>query len=44
MSRNPHEPTDRSRAEVSALASFGVYRKNIASCIGIVSDKEQSHG
>lgn len=31
----PHEPTDRTRAEVSALASFGVRREAIASYIGV---------
>lgn len=35
MSRNPHEPTDKTRAEVSALCSFGVPQSEIATYIGI---------
>ncbi len=35
MSRNPHEPTDQTRAEVSALKSFGVPLDDIAAYIGI---------
>jgi hypothetical protein len=30
-----HEPTDKTRSEVSALASFGVPQEDIASYIGI---------
>jgi hypothetical protein len=35
MSRNPHEPTPQTRAEVSALKSFGVPLDDIADYIGI---------
>jgi hypothetical protein len=35
MSRNPHEPTDKTRAEVAALISYGVPVKQVASYIGI---------
>ena len=35
MSRQPHEPTDKTRAEVSALCSFGVPQSEIATYIGI---------
>jgi hypothetical protein len=35
MSRNPHEPTSQTRAEVSALKSFGVPLDDIADYIGI---------
>jgi hypothetical protein len=31
----PHEPTDKTRSEVSALASFGVPQEDIAAYIGI---------
>ena len=43
MSRNPHEPTDKTRAEVSALASFGVRREDIASYIGIDAKTLRKH-
>ena len=35
MSRKPHEPTDKTRAEVSALCSFGVPQDDIAGYIGV---------
>lgn len=35
MSRAPHEPTDKIRAEVTALKSYGIPVKEIASYIGI---------
>jgi hypothetical protein len=35
MSRNPHEPTPQTRAEVSALKSFGVPLEDISNYIGI---------
>jgi len=43
MSRKPHEPTDKTRAEVSALASFGVRREDIASYIGIDAKTLRKH-
>lgn len=33
--RNSHEPTDKTRAEVSALYSFGIPQEDIARYIGI---------
>ena len=35
MSRRPHEPTDKSKAEVAALISYGVPIKQVAAYIGI---------
>ena len=35
MSRNPHKPDAKSRAEVSALCSFGVPQESIAEFLGI---------
>ena len=35
MPRHPHEPTDKTRAEVEALKSFGVPQEDIAGYIGI---------
>ena len=35
MSRRPHEPTEKTRAEVSALISYGVPVKQVAAYIGI---------
>jgi hypothetical protein len=35
MSKIPHEPTHESRAEVKALASFGLPQEEIAKYIGI---------
>jgi len=35
MSRNPHEPTPQTRAEVSALKSFGVPLEDISNYLGI---------
>ena len=35
MPRHPHEPTDKTRAEVEALKSFGVPQQDIAGYIGI---------
>jgi hypothetical protein len=35
MSRHPHEPTPQTRAEVSALKSFGVPLEDISAYIGI---------
>jgi len=34
----PHQPTDKSRAEVSALVSFGITQEDIARYIGISVD------
>jgi len=41
MSRAPHEPTDKIRAEVTALKSYGIPVKEIAAYIGI-DDKTMS--
>lgn len=35
MSRRPHEPTDKTRAEVSALVSFGIIHDDIATYLDI---------
>ena len=35
MSRAEHEPSDKTRAEVSALYSFGIPQEDIAKYIGI---------
>jgi len=35
MPRHPHQPTDKTRAEVEALKSFGVPQEDIAGYIGI---------
>jgi len=35
MSRRPHEPTEKSKAEVAALISYGVPVKQVAAYIGI---------
>lgn len=35
MSRRPHEPNDKSKAEVAALISYGVPVKQVAAYIGI---------
>jgi transposase-like protein len=35
MSRNPHEPNDKTKAEVAALISYGVPVKQVAAYIGI---------
>lgn len=35
MSCNPHEPTDTTRAEVSALASYGIPQDDIAAYLDI---------
>lgn len=35
MSRNPHQPTEQTRSQVSALKSFGVNLDDIAAYIGI---------
>ena len=35
MSRNPHEPTDALRKEVSSLTSFGVTQSEIADYLGV---------
>lgn len=35
MSRRPHEPTEKSNAEVAALISYGVPVKQVAAYIGI---------
>ena len=43
MPRNPHEPTNKTRAEVSALASFGVPREDIASYIGVDAKTLRKH-
>lgn len=35
MSRNPHQPTEQTRSQVSALKSFGVNLDDISAYIGI---------
>ena len=35
MSRRPHEPTEKTKAEVAALISYGVPVKQVAAYIGI---------
>jgi len=35
VSRKPHEPTDKTRAEVQALAGFGIREDEIAIYVGI---------
>jgi hypothetical protein len=35
MSRRPHEPNDKTKAEVAALISYGVPVKQVAAYIGI---------
>lgn len=35
ITKPPHKPTDRTRAEVSALCSFGVPQESIAEFLGI---------
>jgi len=35
MPRHPHQPNDKTRAEVEALKSFGVPQEDIAGYIGI---------
>jgi transposase len=35
MARKPHDPTDETRAQVDALASFGVQQDDIAKYIGV---------
>lgn len=39
----PHEPTDRTRAEVSALYSFGIPQEDIAAYIGIDAKTLRKH-
>lgn len=39
----PHNPTDKSRAEVGALVSFGVTQEDIARYIGICVDTLAKH-
>ena len=41
MSRAPHKPTDKIRAEITALKSYGIPVKEIAAYIGI-DDKTMS--
>lgn len=43
MSRAPHKPTDKTRAEVSALYSFGVPLKDVAAYIGITDKTLSKH-
>lgn len=43
MSRRPHEPDERTRAEVSALCSFGVPQDEIAAYIGVDSKTLRKH-
>ncbi len=44
MAANPnHEPTEKTRAEVAALVSFGNTQEEIASYIGISSDTLGRH-
>ncbi len=37
MSRRPHQPTDKTRAEVSALCSFGITQEEISTYLDIDS-------
>ncbi len=37
MSRSPHKPTDKTRAEVSALCSFGITQEEISTYLDIDS-------
>ena len=39
----PHEPTDKSRAEVGALVSFGITHEQIASHLHIDADTLTKH-
>lgn len=39
----PHEPTDKTRAEVSALYSYGIPQEEIASYIGIDAKTLRKH-
>lgn len=43
MPNPPHEPTDKTRAEVAALTSFGNTQEEIASYIGICVDTLAKH-
>ena len=43
MSRAPHQPDAKSRAEVSALCSFGVPQESIAEFIGIDAKTLRKH-
>jgi len=43
MPRHPHDPTPQSRAEVSALKSFGVPQEQIATYIGIDAKTLRKH-
>ncbi len=43
MSRNPHEPSAQTRAEVSALKSFGVAQSDIANYIGVDDKTLRKH-
>lgn len=41
--RPPHEPTERTRAEVQALASFGTPQNEVAAYIGISKHTLEKH-
>jgi len=43
MPNKPHEPTDQTRSEVAALASFGIPQEDIASYIGISHPTLRKH-
>ena len=43
MPRHPHQPTDKTRAEVEALASFGVPQDEIATYMGMDSKTLRKH-
>ena len=43
MSNPPHAPTEKSRAEVAALYSYGIPQKEIASFIGIDTKTLSKH-
>lgn len=43
MANHPHDPTDKSRAEVAALYSYGIPQQEIASFIGIDTKTLRKH-
>ena len=43
MSRKPHAPTDKTRAEVSALYSYGIPQEEIAGFIGVDAKTLRRH-
>lgn len=43
MSRNPHEPNDKTRSEVEALSSFGIPQDDIAEYLGVNAKTLRKH-